>query len=142
MPNCVCDNGTCVDGYVCQNDVCGVGLERPDDVEPPVDAEDSAEDLGDITDNNDDFFEVTGILSGNADADWYTWHGADKLGYIADEPSTSSAALSGTACSLCATTAARPRPRSAAPSAPTSSSRPSCAPAARGRRIVRDRRCN
>ncbi len=84
MPNCVCDNGTCVDGYVCQNDVCGVGLECPDDVEPPVDAEDSAKDLGDITDNNDDFFEVTGILSGNADADWYTWHGADKLGYIAE----------------------------------------------------------
>ena len=84
MPNCVCDNGTCIDGYVCQNDVCGVGIECPDDVEPPVDAEDSAKDLGDITDNDDDFFEVTGILSGNSDTDWYAWHGADTLGYVAE----------------------------------------------------------
>ncbi len=84
MPNCVCDNGACIDGYVCQNDVCGVGLECPDDVEPPADAEATAKDLGDITDNNDDFFEQGGVLSGSSDVDWYTWHGADTLGYVAE----------------------------------------------------------
>lgn len=84
MPNCVCDAGTCVDGYVCQNDVCSVGLDCQGDVEPPADAEDSAQDLGDITDNDDDFIEQSGVLSGTSDVDWYTWHGADTALYIAE----------------------------------------------------------
>ena len=84
MPNCVCDAGTCVDGYVCQNDVCSVGLDCQGDVEPPADAEDSAQDLGDITDNDDDFIEQSGVLSGTSDVDWYTLHGADTALYIAE----------------------------------------------------------
>ena len=84
MPNCVCDNGSCVEGYVCQDDVCGVGLECPDDVEPPADAEATPVELGDITDNDDDFFEEMGVLSGSSDADWYRLHGADTLGYVAE----------------------------------------------------------
>ncbi|MBK7828493.1 hypothetical protein [Nannocystis sp.] len=84
MPNCVCDNGSCVEGYVCQNDVCGVGLACPDDVEPPVDGEATPVELGDITDNDDDFFEEMGVLSGIGDADWYHLHGADTLGYVAE----------------------------------------------------------
>ncbi len=84
MPNCVCDAGTCVDGYVCQNDVCSAGLDCQGDVEPPADAEDSAQDLGDITDNDDDFIEQSGVLSGTSDVDWYTWHGADTALYIAE----------------------------------------------------------
>lgn len=84
MPNCVCDNGTCIEGYVCQDDVCGVGLECPDDVEPPADNEDTPIDLGDITDNDDDFFDQSGVLSGTSDADWYSFHGKDTLGYVAE----------------------------------------------------------
>ncbi len=85
QPNCVCDDGTCVDGYVCQMGVCGEGgLVCPGDVEPPEDAEDTPVELGDISDDDDDFFEQGGVLSGATDVDWYHLHGADTFGHVAE----------------------------------------------------------
>jgi hypothetical protein len=83
--NCVCDNGTCVDGFVCELDVCVPGpMVCPGDLEPGDDAEETATDNGDITDNDSQGFTVSGVLSGAADADWYTYHGADTFGYVAE----------------------------------------------------------
>lgn len=83
--NCVCDNGMCVDGFVCEQDVCVPGaMVCPGDLEPGDDAEETATDNGDITDNDNQAFTVSGVLSGADDADWYTYHGKDTLGYIAE----------------------------------------------------------
>lgn len=82
---CVCDGGQCVDGYVCELEVC-VPAPRvcPGDLEPGDDAEETATNVGDITDNDNQAFTVSGVLSGADDVDWYTYHGKDTLGYIAE----------------------------------------------------------
>jgi hypothetical protein len=82
--NCACDGGGCSDGSLCVADVCVAGLDCPNDVEPPGESEATPVDLGDITDNNDDFFQETGVLSGSNDVDWYSYHGKDTLGYVAE----------------------------------------------------------
>lgn len=83
--NCVCDNGECVDGFVCELDICvPAPMVCPGDLEPGDDAEETATDVGDITDNDSQAFTVSGVLSGADDADWYTFHGKDTLGYIAE----------------------------------------------------------
>jgi len=84
MPGCVCDGGDCVDGYVCINDVCAEGLDCPADIEPAVDSEDTPVELGDISDDDDDFFDQSGVLSGASDVDWYRLHGADTFGHVAE----------------------------------------------------------
>lgn len=82
--NCVCDNGTCVDGYVCDAGVCVEMLLCPGEEEFPGDSETTPKDLGDITDNDDDFFNVKNVLSGADDVDWYVYDASDTLGYIAE----------------------------------------------------------
>lgn len=83
-PNCVCDGDTCVDGYVCTAGVCVEQTLCPGEDESPGDSETTPKDLGDITDNDDDFFAVTNVLNGASDADWYYYDAADKFGYIAE----------------------------------------------------------
>ncbi len=82
--NCACDGGACLDGSLCVANVCVAGLDCPGDVEPPGESESKPVDLGDITDNNDDFFQQKGVLSGTNDVDWYGLHGKDTLGYVAE----------------------------------------------------------
>lgn len=83
-PNCVCDGDTCVDGYVCTAGVCVEQLLCPGEDESPGDSEMTPKDLGDITDNDDDYFSVTNVLGGATDADWYYYDAADKFGYVAE----------------------------------------------------------
>ncbi len=83
MPNCVCDDGACAEGYVCIMGVCGPGLECPGDVEPN-ESEDTPIELGNISDDDDDFLAQTGVLSGATDVDWYHLHGADTLGHVSE----------------------------------------------------------
>lgn len=83
--NCVCDNGQCVDGFVCELDVCVPGpMVCPGDLEPGDDAEDSATNVGSITDDDGEAFTVSGVLSGADDVDWFTYHGKDTFGYVAE----------------------------------------------------------
>lgn len=84
MPNCVCDNGLCVDGYVCMGGSCMAQLVCDGDVEAPGEAEDLPTPLDDISDDDDEFHEVPGILSGAMDVDWYRYHGADTFGHTAE----------------------------------------------------------
>lgn len=83
--NCVCDDGQCVEGFVCELDVCVPGpMVCPGDLEPGDDAEDTATNVGSITDDDGEAFTVSGVLSGADDVDWYTYHGKDTFGYIAE----------------------------------------------------------
>lgn len=83
--NCVCDDGQCVEGFVCELDLCVPGpMVCPGDLEPGDDAEDSATNVGSITDDDGEAFTVSGVLSGADDVDWYTYHGQDTFGYIAE----------------------------------------------------------
>lgn len=84
QPGCVCDGGACVDDHVCQDGVCTAALVCDGDAESPGEAEDAPTPLADITDNDDDFHQVTGVLSGATDVDWYKFHGSDTLGYYAE----------------------------------------------------------
>ncbi len=82
---CICIDGTCADGLVCELGVCEpAAMMCPGDLEPGDDDEESAKDVGDITDNDNDQFSISGVLSGAADTDWYTYHGSDKAGYVAE----------------------------------------------------------
>ena len=87
-PNCACDDGNCVDGYVCVMGVCAEGLDCPADVEPPGESEDTPVELGDISDDDSDFFDQSGVLAGATDVDWYHLHGADTFGHIAEPTAT------------------------------------------------------
>lgn len=83
--NCVCDDGQCVDGFVCELDVCVPGpMVCPGDLEPGDDAEDSATNVGSVTDDDGEAFTVSGVLSGADDVDWFTYHGKDTFGYVAE----------------------------------------------------------
>jgi hypothetical protein len=85
QPNCVCDGDACVDGYTCEAGLClPVVMQCDADVESPGESEDTPIELGDITDDDDEFFDETGILSGATDVDWFHYHGADTLGYYAE----------------------------------------------------------
>ena len=82
---CICIDGTCADGLVCELGVCEPApMVCPGDVEPGDDAEESAKNVGSITDDDGEQFTVSGVLSGAADADWYTFHGKDTFGYVAE----------------------------------------------------------
>jgi hypothetical protein len=82
---CICIDGTCADGLVCELGVCEpAAMVCPGDLEPGDDDEQSAKNVGDITDNDNDQFGISGVLSGAADTDWYTYHGSDKAGYVAE----------------------------------------------------------
>jgi hypothetical protein len=81
---CVCDDGMCVDGYACEDGVCAPALMCPGDIEPDDNDEETAKSFGDITDNDDDAFTISGILGGAEDTDWYTYHGKDTFGYIVE----------------------------------------------------------
>jgi len=83
-PNCVCDDGACVEGYVCIMGVCGDGLVCPGDVEPPDESEDNAVELGNISDDDDDFLAQAGVLAGATDVDWFHLHGADTFGHVSE----------------------------------------------------------
>jgi hypothetical protein len=80
----VCDNGLCIDGYVCTGGACMEAFVCDGDDEAPGEAEGLPTMLPDITDNDDDFHQIPGILSGAMDVDWYRFHGADTLGYVAE----------------------------------------------------------
>jgi len=82
--NCVCDDGACDDGFTCQDGVCLAPMECPGDLEPGDGAEDSATDVGSITDDDSEKFTISGVLSGASDVDWYTYHGKDTFGYVAE----------------------------------------------------------
>lgn len=82
--NCVCDDGQCADGFVCEQDVCVAALVCPGDLEPGDDGEETATNVGDITDDDGEQFTVSGVLSGSGDVDWYTYHAKDTFGYIAE----------------------------------------------------------
>lgn len=85
QPNCVCDDDFCVDGYVCDTGICIPVLNECDgDVESPGESEDTPIELGDITDDDDEFLDEMGILSGATDVDWFHYHGADTFGYVAE----------------------------------------------------------
>lgn len=83
-PNCVCDEGACAEGYVCIMGVCGDGLVCPGDVEPPNESEENAVELGNITDDDDDFLAQAGVLAGATDVDWFHLHGADTFGHVSE----------------------------------------------------------
>lgn len=74
----------CVDGYACEDGVCAPALMCPGDIEPDDNDEETAKSFGDITDNDDDAFTISGILGGAEDTDWYTYHGKDTFGYIVE----------------------------------------------------------
>lgn len=85
QPNCVCDGDICVEGYVCIAGVCtAAGLDCPADVEPPGESEANPVELGNITDDDDEFFDETSVLSGSGDVDWYHYHGADVILHTAE----------------------------------------------------------
>jgi hypothetical protein len=84
QPNCVCDNGLCVDGYVCMGGSCMQAMVCDGDVEPPDEGEMAPTMLDDITDNDDDFHQVKGVLSGAGDTDWYRYHGSDTSLYVSE----------------------------------------------------------
>ena len=81
---CVCDDGMCVDGHACVDGVCAPALMCPGDIEPDDDDEETAKNVGSITDNDDDAVTITGILGGAEDTDWYSYHGKDTFGYIVE----------------------------------------------------------
>ena len=85
QPDCVCDGDLCVDGYMCVMGLCAPTVMQCDaDVEEPGQSEDTPVELGDITDDDDDFFDVVGVLSGATDVDWYHYAGADTFGHTAE----------------------------------------------------------
>lgn len=82
---CICDDGLCADGYVCELDLCvPAPMVCPGDLEPGDDDEASAKNVGSITDDDGEQFTVSGVLSGAPDGDWYTYHGKDTFGYIVE----------------------------------------------------------
>ena len=83
-PNCVCDDGACVEGYVCIMDVCSAGLECPGDVARPNESEDTPVELGNISDDDDDFLAQAGVLAGASDVDWFHLHGADTALHVSE----------------------------------------------------------
>jgi hypothetical protein len=87
MPDCACDGGACIDGYVCVMGVCAEALECPGDIEPN-ETEDTPTELGDISDDDDDFFDQFGVLAGASDVDWYRLHGSDTFGHVAEPTAT------------------------------------------------------
>jgi hypothetical protein len=98
QPACVCDNGLCVEGYVCAGGACMPALTCEGDVEAPDESEVSPTPLADISDDDDEFHQVTGVLGGALDVDWYGYHGADTFGHTA-EPTVE--LVAGTGLRLC-----------------------------------------
>lgn len=82
--HCVCDDGACQPGLTCVDDLCVFGLECDDDLGEPDDDESSAHDLGEVTDDDDEKLMAAGVLSGVEDVDWYTYHGLDTFGHVAE----------------------------------------------------------
>ncbi|MBZ5709087.1 hypothetical protein [Nannocystis pusilla] len=92
---CVCDGDTCADGLACEDGVCVPELACDGDLGEPDDTEPNAQDLGEIDDDDDNVVTADGVLGGAGDVDWYTYHGLDTFGHVA-EPTvkvTSSAAV-------------------------------------------------
>jgi len=56
----------------------------PGDVEPPDESEDNAVELGNISDDDDDFLAQAGVLAGATDVDWFHLHGADTFGHVSE----------------------------------------------------------
>ena len=84
QPNCVCDDGMCIDGYVCTAGVCAAAMVCDGDLEPPDESEDLPTPLDDITDDDDEFHQIKGVLSGALDVDWYRYHGADTVLHVSE----------------------------------------------------------
>ncbi len=84
QPNCVCDNGLCIDGYVCMGGSCMATMVCDGDGEVPGEAEDQPTPLDDISDDDDEFHQVPGVLSGAMDTDWYRYHGSDIVLHTAE----------------------------------------------------------
>lgn len=78
---CACDAGACARGLECVDDLC-VALVTCDDPAEPDDDEDSAQDLGEISDDDGDAVLRDGVLSGASDLDWFRYHGLDTFGYV------------------------------------------------------------
>lgn len=78
---CACDAGACARGLECVADLC-VAPVTCDDPKEPDDDEASAQDLGEITDDDSDAVLVDGVLSGAQDHDWFRYHGLDTFGYV------------------------------------------------------------
>ncbi|MEZ4452420.1 MAG: hypothetical protein R3B09_23345 [Nannocystaceae bacterium] len=76
---CPCDAGTCDEGLNCVSDTCVTPIAcDPVDVEPN-NTEATAQDLGMITDDDDDKTSISGVLAGKGDVDWFTFIGTDTV---------------------------------------------------------------
>lgn len=82
--NCVCDGDACADGLECVDGVCVPALACDGDLGEPDDTEANAQDLGEITDDDDITVMADGVLSGADDVDWYTYHALDTFGHVAE----------------------------------------------------------
>lgn len=84
QPSCVCDGDTCVDGYACVDGVCTAAMICDGDAEPPGESEMTPTPLDDVTDDDDEFHQIPGVLGGARDTDWYRYLGTDTLGHFAE----------------------------------------------------------
>ncbi|PCC66438.1 hypothetical protein SAMN02745121_00798 [Nannocystis exedens] len=82
--NCVCDGDACADGLECVDGMCVPVLVCDGDLGEPDDTEPNAQDLGEINDDDDNTVMADGVLSGAGDVDWYTYHGLDEFGHVAE----------------------------------------------------------
>ncbi|WAS98316.1 hypothetical protein [Nannocystis punicea] len=81
---CVCDGDACAEGLVCEDGLCVPALACDGDLGEPDDTEPNAQDLGEINDDDDNTVMADGVLSGAGDVDWFTYHGLDTFGHVAE----------------------------------------------------------
>ena len=74
---CACNAGTCDDDLVCLDDTCQVVCDE--DVFEPNDDEATAQDLGEINDNDGNGGVVSGSLHHLGDVDWFRYAGNDDV---------------------------------------------------------------
>lgn len=82
--NCVCDGDACADDLECVDGICVPAVACDGDLGEPDDIEANAQDLGEITDDDDITVMAEGVLSGAGDVDWYTYHALDTFGHVAE----------------------------------------------------------
>lgn len=75
---CACDEDSCLDGLECVEDICAELQECIDDDFGENLDEDTAFNLGEISDDDDDGGTVMGVLTGPDDVDWFRYDGSDE----------------------------------------------------------------
>ncbi len=77
---CACDTeGECDEGLVCDEDLCVVPANCPQEASEPNDVEGDAPLLDELDDFGPNFEEVDGRLPGDDDVDWFSYHCDDNL---------------------------------------------------------------